>query len=584
MSRHGLHRLTRHVGPRRKALVLGVLGAGVAIGLTASMMPLLAGDDASVRPVADTTATAVVQDGDNAAKTTLATCPAPCEGNPRGSRQAVLAFTVSTLPANAVNVRARLRVHAWQAFTATVTARASGQDAAAPRPAPLTTGATLDSNAGVVRGFNEWDVSALVTRNGTWTVALEQTGLARRIYWASRENRDSSLRPQLVLDYDVASRPTASPSTAVPTTAVPSPTVAPSPTRSPSPTPSPTATVRPSPTASPTPTATPSRTVAAPSPTAGTGCGRVSTKLVPSCGAWWGMYSPAGPQDGWDHGGAITDLEAQVGRRFDIVHRYHDFSNTGSNGAFPDQYEQELMRDGRLMFFAWESRVFSSGTTLTWSDVYSGRYDATIDAVAGRIRATGTPVFMGFDHEPEDAPAKGSDADFVRAWRHVHDRFVRAGATNAVWVWTMMGWSGHYDRYAALYPGDGYVDWVAYDPYNFYACNGNPTWKSPWTTVDGFYRWLDEHGIGAGKPRMLAEFGTNLNPSDRDAKRRWFEEFPKALKDHPKIKAAVYFNSAGMTSFAGNCDMTMDREASALAGYTRAGQDAYLRQPTRPIG
>ncbi|MER7418583.1 glycosyl hydrolase [Micromonospora peucetia] len=562
MARHGLHRFTRHPGPRRKAVVLGVAGVTVVAGIVATTMPLLAADELSIRATADTTATMVSQDGDNGAKTTLATCAVRCDGNPRGGREAVVQFAVTTLPATAVNVRATLRVHAWQKFPATVTAHASVVDARAARPTPALPGAVLDTVSGVAAGFNEWDVSALVKGNGTWTVSLAQTGLESRIYWAATENRNPDLRPRLEISYDVDARPTP-----VVTSAAPSPsrTVAPSPAPRPTPSASPTRT-SPSPTASPS--SPPDR------------CGEVSSRLVPSCGAWWGMYSPAGAGDGWDHGAAVAEVEAQVGRKFDVVHRYHDFSNAGSNGAFPDAYQQQQMREGRLMFFAWESRIFSSGTVLTWQDVYSGRYDATIDAVAGRIRDTGVPVFMGFDHEPEDEPAKGSDADFVRAWRHVHDRFAAAGANNAVWVWTMMGWSGHYDRYTALYPGDRYVDWVGYDPYNFHVCNGSKVWKSPATTIGGFYRWLDEHRVGVGKPRMLAEFGTNFDTANPDAKRRWFEEFPAALKAHPKIKAAIYFNSPGMTRRSNTCDMTMNHDASSVAGFARAGRDSYLRQPT----
>ncbi|RIV37791.1 glycoside hydrolase [Micromonospora radicis] len=564
MTRRGLHRLIRHPGPRRKAVVLGALGVTVVLGLTATMVPLFAADDLSVPVVADTTATSVAQDGDNSVKTTLATCPARCDGNPRGGRDAVLAFMVTSLPANAVNVRATLRVHAWQAFKATVSAHASALDATAVRPAPERVSSALDAVTAVGKGFNEWDVSGLVTGNGIWTMSLAQAGLDTRIYWASGENGNSALRPNLVLSYDLGGRPSPPPPSAtLPPTAAPT-----TPPASPSASP----TVRPTP-------ARPSPTTTTPPPAGSGKCGTVSEKLVPSCGAWWGMYSPTNPAT-WDHGRAITDVEAQVGRKFDVVHRYHDFSNNGSNGAFPDSFQQEQMRDGRLMFFAWESRVFSSGTVLTWKDVYSGRYDQVIDDVAGRIRAVGRPVFMGFDHEPEDEPAKGSDADFVRAWRYVHDRFAAAGARNAVWVWTMMGWSGHYQRYAGLYPGDRYVDWVAWDPYNFHVCNGSTVWKSPSTTIGSFYRWLDEQGIGAGKPRMLAEFGTNFDIDDPNAKRRWFEEFPAALKAHPKIKAAIYFNSAGVTTTTKNCNMTMNHDAAALAGFAAAGRDSYLRQPT----
>jgi hypothetical protein len=564
LTRHGLHRSTRfRTGPRRKAIAIGVVGGSVVAGIVATMMPLLASDDLSIRAVADTTATMVSQDGDNATKGTLATCAARCDGNPRGGREAVVEFAVTTLPAAAVNVRATLRMHAWQQFAATVTAHASSVSAREARPVPAEVGTALDTVTGVAKGVNEWDVSKLVTGNGTWTVSLAQTGLETRVYWASVENRNTDLRPSLVISYDLGSGPTSAPTTTP--APPPSPTVAPT-----------TAAPRPTPTVAPTRTPTPTQ-----SPTLPSGkCGQVSDTLVPSCGAWWGMYAPANAGSGWDHGKAITDVEAQVGRKFDIVHRYHDFSNAGSNGAFPDAYEQEQMSQGRLMFFAWESRDFSAGTTLKWSDIYSGRQDATIDAVAGRIRAAKVPVFMGFDHEPEDEPGKGSDADFVRAWKYVYERFAKAGADNAVWVWTMMGWSGHYSRYAGLYPGDRYVDWVAYDPYNFHVCNGSTVWKSASTTVDGFYRWLDENGIGAGKPRMLAEFGTNFDAKDPGAKQRWFQEFPAALKAHPKIKAAIYFNSPGMTTRTATCDMTMNHDASAVAGFAQAGKDTYLRQPT----
>ncbi|MEU7804097.1 glycoside hydrolase [Micromonospora arborensis] len=551
LTRHGLHRVTRlRTAPRRRAIAVGVVGGAVVAGIVATMMLLLASDDLSIRAAADTTATAVSQDGDNAAKSTLATCPTRCDGNPRGGREAVIEFAVTMVPAAAVNLRATLRVHAWQQFAATVTAHASPLSAREARPALASAGDELDSLSAVSSGFNEWDISKLVTGNGTWTVSLAQSGLESPIYWASVDNRNPDLRPSLVVSYDIGAAPSSPP------------------------------TVRPTPSASPaTSVPKPSPTTGPPSATAG-GCGSVSDKLVPSCGAWWGMYSPAGAAGGWDHGKAVTDVETQVGRRFDIVHRYHDFSNAGSNGAFPDAYELRQSREGRLLFSAWESRDFSAGTTLTWADVYSGRHDATIDAVAGRVRAVGVPVFLGFDHEPEDEPTKGSDADFVRAWRYVHDRFTSAGTTNAVWVWTMMGWSGHYSRYAGLYPGDRYVDWVAYDPYNFHVCNGSTVWKSPSTTVGAFYDWLDDSGIGAGKPRMLAEFGTNFNSADLGAKRRWFQEVPAALRAHPKIKAAIYFNSAGMTSRTASCDMTMNHDASAVAGFAQAGQDPYLRQPT----
>jgi hypothetical protein len=572
LSRHRLSKVIARTGSGRRRLIVGGVCAALLTGMVVTALPLFADDEITVPAVADTTATDVPQDGDNAVKATLATCPALCERNPRGARDAIIEFKIDAVPDAVRNLRVRLQMYSWQDLDARVSAHPTSADARSARP-PLAESAArpaepVSAVPRVRKGYNEWDVSTLVTGNGTYTFALRQEELAQRVYWPSTEYRDPSVRPRLLISFDSVGGQPVSPS-ASPSVAPPSPTAPPS---APVPTPPP-ASASPTvgPTAPPSPSASP--------PASGVGCGAVSELLVPSCGAWWGMYSPTSAAKGWNHGGAVAEIEAQVGRKFDIVHRYHDFSNTGSNGAFPDEYEQQQMREGRLMFFAWESRIFSSGTTLTWREVYSGRYDTVIDDVAGRIRATGVPVFMGFDHEPEDEPAKGSDADFVRAWRYVHERFAKAGADNAVWVWTMMGWSGHYDRYVGLYPGDAYVDWVAYDPYNFYACNGGKTWKDPHTTVSGFYRWLDDNRIGVGKPRMLAEFGTNFDPADSAAKQRWFEQFPAAIKAHPKIKAVIYFNSAGSTTTSATCNMTMNHTPSALAGFTRAGKDAYFNQP-----
>ena len=46
----------------------------------------------------------------------------------------------------------------------------------------------------------------------------------------------------------------------------------------------------------------------------------VSLKLVPSCGDWWGA---AVPNTGSNLSEAVADTEFETGRRLDIVHTYH---------------------------------------------------------------------------------------------------------------------------------------------------------------------------------------------------------------------------------------------------------------------
>jgi beta-glucanase (GH16 family) len=220
-----------------------LVGAGAATILVVSALPLLAADAGSTTSgaVADTSISMVPQDGDNRGKTTLASCPQLCDGNRNGQREPFLEFAVAGLPANAANLRATLRVYAWSAFAARMTAypapggaRSTGAWADHP-----TLGAALDTNASVVKGYNEFDVSAAVRGNGTYTFAMLQETLNTRIYWASRENTNASIRPQLVVTYTVSTPP---PTTAPPTTRPPTtpPPTTPPPTTGPPTTPPPT--------------------------------------------------------------------------------------------------------------------------------------------------------------------------------------------------------------------------------------------------------------------------------------------------------------------------------------------------------
>jgi beta-glucanase (GH16 family) len=223
---------------RRNAILLVTTVATVAA--LATTLPLLASDrtELTLVAVADTTSTMVPQDGDNSVKSTLSTCATPCAGNPHGWRDAVVAFDVKGLPAGATDVQARLRLYSWQSFDAGTAAylggSTTGTGLVGSRPA---VGAELGNASTVQSGYNTWDVTAAVTGNGAYTFTLRQTALANRIYWASRENKNSSIRPQLVVSYRDSGRPGVTSSSAPPPTsiALPAPTSAggtPSPTAS----------------------------------------------------------------------------------------------------------------------------------------------------------------------------------------------------------------------------------------------------------------------------------------------------------------------------------------------------------------
>ena len=304
-------------------------------------------------------------------------------------------------------------------------------------------------------------------------------------------------------------------------------------------------------------------------------CGVTVHLLVPECGAWFGIYTkPAGT----DWAEAVTNVEQQIHHRFDLVSRYHWWTD-----ILPDTHERRLAADGRYLRINIRS-TDAAGRALRWAAIAGGAEDAAIDRHAAALAALGTPVFLSFDQAPELQvdTTSGSAADFVAAWRHLHNRFTAAGATNVIWVWTVTGALEHQDRWPALYPGDPYVDWISWTPYNVAGCQNRPA-QSFDQIITPMHDWLIGHGYGA-KPFMLSAYGT----TDRAAAAAWYASLGDALAHHPNIRAIIAFDSAfparpGATvrTQAELCDTRVSATPATLAAFAAAGRAPALNHPLR---
>ena len=311
------------------------------------------------------------------------------------------------------------------------------------------------------------------------------------------------------------------------------------------------------------------RSAALPQPAPAPGSCGSHGMYAPLCGALWGIYT----LNGTDGAAAVTDLEAEVGRSFDLTLRYHDFSNHPSQGLFPDAWERTL-GGSRILFMSWQARVSSSNTDLTWADIANGRYDSFISSAATRMKAWDRPVIIAFDAEFDRLTAKkGPVADYVRAYRRIVDMFRAAGVSNVAWAWVPTGYlgEGNDTRTLAGYPGDSYVDWVGYDPYNFFRCT-NSRWKTFEETIAPTYQWLVEHGLG-NKPFLLSEYGTQYDAANPSASTQWYADIPEVLPRYPNLKALVRFDADGVVVSGARCGLWIDngpgmKEAFAAAGRT----------------
>ena len=264
---------------------------------------------------------------------------------------------------------------------------------------------------------------------------------------------------------------------------------------------------------------------------------------------------------------------ARAGRRLDIVHTYHRWSQ-----EFPTPEETALARSGHILFVNWQP-TNQAGRAIPWEAIADGSQDRIITAEARRLRALGDPVMVSFSHEPEaDLGTEGSAAQFVAAYRRVHDLTRAAGATNVVWVWDVEGIPTRHwlATYSSLWPGTQYVDWIGWDPYNFASCRGLP-WQSFAALVTPFYRWIEAQPFGH-RPLMLAEYGTIGEGNGPRSKQAWFSGVASSVARFPALKALVYFD---YPSPPASCDWISSAPPAAAASFAALAHSSAFAATVR---
>ena len=296
-----------------------------------------------------------------------------------------------------------------------------------------------------------------------------------------------------------------------------------------------------------------------------------------------GIYQPTFPNDL----SALTAYEAASGRRTAIVHWYAHWGDWKS--AFSQADLERVSSRGSIPMITWEPWKWDPTTAApdpAWSlrnGVLSGKFDDYIDSWARGMAAYGKPVLLRFAHEmhnntvyPWAVGINGNTAaEYVAAWKHVHDIFARYNTSNVKWVWnphTMGNASAaaYAPVYRALFPGDDYVDWLGLDIYN---TGPGLDWGAPyWRT---FTQVLSEpyKAITAltNKPLILPEVGCTETAG---AKSEWIgNALGPELGQFPRVRALIWFDVDKEQPWQ------LKSSAPALSAWVTASQSTALEPP-----
>lgn len=274
-------------------------------------------------------------------------------------------------------------------------------------------------------------------------------------------------------------------------------------------------------------------------------------------GAWIGrQFTGSEPPWSWQ---AVTEFESRnaAGKHVSVVHWGvgtlwdHDFS----------KWRDPLNRVQRAGAVSLVDTWTSSASLRAVAD---GTYDSGLRAWAHGASRWPHPFLLRFDWEMNGrwwpwgtTPSnQNTAADFVAAWRHVHDIFTAAGATNVRWVWCPnVDPNKMWTNLASLFPGRAYVDWTCLDGYN----NDDP-WMSFTKLFAASYRQIMR--LAPTKPMIIGEVASTEHGG---SKARWITDMFHALpRRFRHIRGLVWYDKYGES---GTADWPIETSATSSAAF-----------------
>jgi beta-mannanase len=330
---------------------------------------------------------------------------------------------------------------------------------------------------------------------------------------------------------------------------------------------------------------------------------------------------------------ALAAHENLAGRKMNAVRLYRFWGQPLYQNVPPETSgsdEMAMAQGGRLLIVSMRAQ-YANGTDIPWSEVAAASATSTgteltlydnIVTMAQQIQqfqnicvnggsfagatwpatsATnpGCQAYFTFNHEPEAAPAHpdGNGSEFIAAWQNIWNVFKSNGVCSVsdpspsaaclasgtyikyVWITTAYGYA-RTDQYNVIkyyYPGDGYVDIIAADAYNWYTCHNNP-----WTEMSSIISAMRAFGLQhPTKPLMLAEWNSVEDPNAVGThKAQWINNVENLFTQPGYQQYWAVLNWGESTG--GSCQFGYNSSTQAAAAWKQMGADPAYQGTTIP--
>jgi hypothetical protein len=243
-----------------------------------------------------------------------------------------------------------------------------------------------------------------------------------------------------------------------------------------------------------------------------------------STGAMAGWWAASG------YPGDFDDDEQALGKTFPVVRLYHQPGDWGDTSPYISSDVDDAITDGRLVL----SSHKEPGDANAWKDISDGRYDTWIRNLADAYKDYNKEVVVILSHEPHDAcsnlkhkSVRGTSDDMRNAFRRFTDLFEERGARAGYGGKIKMGYCAVWSRCRSgsppgesdpCYPGDGAVDVICPDIYNWYEPH-----SSHWEDFENEWKEPVDFAGRHDKPIIAGEIGCHAS-ADGHSRSQWFRD------------------------------------------------------------
>lgn len=293
-------------------------------------------------------------------------------------------------------------------------------------------------------------------------------------------------------------------------------------------------------------------------------------QLMAQAGVRFGISAPQVPYST----GEVSRISTAAGVRPTMLQYFIKWTEDYRPDAVAASYEQ-----GALPVISWEpwagSKSGEDQPDFALARIINGSFDAYINRFAMAIHAQQWPVAIRFAHEMNgkwypwaETKSGNSPGQYVQAWRHIHDIFTKAGATNVIWIW-----SPNILRpvpnvsLANLYPGEQYVDWVGMVGYAVAEKTASAVYEPTITALRKFTQ----------KPIVITETGAQPGAN----KVAWIKDFFKWLPRHPEIIGFTWFEYS--EAEGGSSDWRFTSVAECATAFREGIKGVMLTAPPTSV-